>query len=96
MCVSLSYMKTLALAELKIGDVVKFVNGNGPNAEMTVIQKTKDLIVLFRPFVLLSDFTCSDGAIPYLGTEKIEFKLSTSTNREVNWIGNIYFGMKTE
>ncbi len=77
-------------SNLKIGDVVKLNNGSHVSAsqEMTVINKTEEEITFFRPYVNLSNFTYTGGAIPYIGIEKFTVFLPNSNTYII--IDNIY------
>jgi hypothetical protein len=89
--------KTLLIgAALRIGDVVEQTDCNDrpygtAYSQMVVINKTDDEITFFRPYVSLSNFTYTGGAIPYIGVNQF----TSPTNHPMKYvlIDNIYRGV---
>lgn len=56
--------------DCRLGDIVRPVVLDNPNegySDSTVIKITDQSVTLFRPYVHTSDFTYTDGVIPYVG-----------------------------
>jgi hypothetical protein len=76
-------------ANLKIGDVVTFLDLDSAFGRLTVVQKDDKQVEFFRIYTSLAGFTYSDNrVIPYIGTEKIVVPLPSSHVYE--FIENIY------
>ena len=66
------------IKDLQIGDVVNLALGEGFESS-TVVKSTENYVELVRPYVHISDFTCSAhlydekgaGVIDYIGTERM-------------------------
>lgn len=59
--------REMPVAELRIGDVVKVLDG--PWGTAIVKNVTENEITFFRPYGANADFTCTAGVICYTGTE---------------------------
>ena len=89
-------MTTKTTAELIIGDVVFLLHANGelndkaPFQQMTVVQATTKEVTFFRPYVTLSTFIHTGGAIPYIGIEQFTSPIGHHAKYMV--MDNIYNG----
>lgn len=69
-------MQKLKTSELKLGDVVSVFEHKEGFDTATVINIVNGEVVLFRPYVHISDYSHTGGVTPYLGFE--EFRVSQS------------------
>ena len=83
-------MKQVKVYDLKLGDVVKLLDGAFGTA--TVIKRTVDGVTLFRPYGATSDFGFgAEGGsqvIPYTGHELVVYSLSSLRVFEVYYGSN--------
>lgn len=80
----------LKTRELKLGDVVRLLGGNigEPWQDQTVINVDGEKVTFFRPYMIVSSFSYTNGVIPYIGVEKYDVPLGNPSSYE--WLGNIF------
>ena len=76
-------MSKVKVTDLKLGDVIRVFEGAFGDA--IIIKIDGDSITAFRPYGTTSDFSTTDGLIPYTGIENIPY--SRQDIREVELLG---------
>lgn len=87
--------KIFLAKDLNLGDVVvlELIDTTERVAQqLTVVDKTKEQIKLFRPFVSLANFTYTGGVLHYLGFEYVTVLFNSPCRFRL--IGNIYTEQK--
>ena len=75
-------METVKASDLALGDKVSLTSPNGalsPYMTATVFQIKDEVVSLWRPYVVTSDFKTTAGVIPTIGIETV--KLWTGDTR---------------
>jgi hypothetical protein len=61
------------IRDAQLGDVVDLGFSDGIYGVGTVTRVTDEEVIVTRPYLHTSDFSCSSGVIPYLGWEECRY-----------------------
>jgi hypothetical protein len=75
---------------MRIGDVIRILEDETANAQMTVVNVDETTVECIRPYVKLENFTYTGGVIHTIGTEHLTLLKSSSIPMFL--IDNIYRG----